>query len=103
MYSKRFRGATVVIKFAFSCYKWGEKNTFCADSNLSHLRVLITPSPLSPVIPCYKRAMVLDFDSELPVYQPDFKKAKAQDDAEGIPALDRLKGLQLMLVTDAKE
>jgi len=82
MYFRRFRGATVIVKFTFSFYKWEDKNTFCAD--LAHLRVLVTPSPLTPVTPRYKHSV--DFDPEFPIFKPDFKKAKTQHNAEGIPS-----------------
>ena len=100
MYPRRFRGAIAVIKFAFSFYKWGDKNTFCAD--LVHLRILVTPSPLSPVTPRYKRAHVVDYDPEFPIFQPDLKapdlkKPKIQDDAKGITAHGHLRGPQLIL------
>lgn len=87
-YARRFRGATVVIKFSFTCYKWNNKNTFCAD--LAHMRVLVTPSPLTPVTPRYKRAMVLEYDPEFTITQPNFKKAKLDSQTEGILAFERL-------------
>ena len=77
-YARRFRGATVIAKFTFTYYQWGDKNTFCAD--LAHLRVLVTPSPFTPVTPRYKRSMVLDYDTEFSITQPDFKKAKHDND-----------------------
>jgi hypothetical protein len=53
-------------------------------------RTLIISSPLSPVMPRQKCRMVLVFASEFPIFQPDPKKPKIQDNTEGIPALYRL-------------
>ena len=54
---------------------------FCAD--LAHMRVLITPSPLTPVTPGYKRVAVLEYHPEFTITQPDFKKAKLESQPEG--------------------
>jgi len=81
LYAKRLRGATVSIKFTFAHYGWSKSNVFCAD--LAHLRVLVTPSPLTPVTPRYKRT--LDLDPEFPVYKLDLKKAKSTPIEEGTP------------------
>ena len=71
------------MKFTFTCYKWNNKNTFCAD--LAHMRVLVTPDPRTPVTPRYMRTMVLEYDPEFTISQPDFKKAKRDEaDEEGI-------------------
>jgi len=98
MYFRRFRGATVVVKFTVCFYKWSSKNTFCAD--LAHLRVLVTPSPLTPVTPRYKRT--LDLDPEFPIYRPDFKKAK-EGDKDGISDPVRPRSILLTFVTQSDE
>jgi len=98
-YARRFRGATVIAKFSFTHYKWGTKNMFCAD--LAHLRVLVTPSPLTPVTPRYKRQHVLDYDTEFTITQPDFKRAKLDSHTEGIPVLlVHPRGFELMSFTE---
>lgn len=90
MYFKRLRGVVVAMNFTFTFYKWGKKNTFCAD--LSHLRVLVTPSPLSPVTPKYKRNAVVAFDQVFGISQPDFKKAKKNaGDAPPLPGIKKAK------------
>ena len=97
-YARRFRGATVIAKFSFTHYKWDGKNTFCAD--LAHLRVLVTPSPLTPVTPRYKRHHVLDYDPEFTITQPDFKKAKLESHTEGTPLLVYPEGFDLISITE---
>ena len=74
---------------SLSAFTSGGKNTFYAD--LAHLRVLVIPLPLSPVMPHQKCWTVLDFVAEFPIFQPDFKNPKIQDDVEGIPTLGHLK------------
>ena len=98
-YARRFRGATVIVKFIFTHYGWNNRNTFCAD--LTHMRVLVTPSPLTPVTPRYKRSMVLEYDPEFTITQPDFKKAKLQKENEGILSIvNHNTGIELMSFTE---
>ena len=86
-YARRFRGATGIVTFIFTHYKWPEKNTFCAD--LGQLRVLVTPSPRTPVTPLYGKRYVLEYDPLFTITQPDFKKAKIYED-EGNLFVDHL-------------
>ena len=90
MYFKRFRGALVVVHFNVTHYKWDTKNTFCMD--LAHLHVLITPSPATPVTPRQKHAAVLGVDERYPIKQPNFKRARI--DEEGNPSLVCILGTQ---------
>ena len=73
-YFRRFRGAVAIVSFGITCYRWGTKNTICAD--LAHLRVLVTPSPGTPVTPRRKRP--LDRDTKFSIMEPEFKKAKLE-------------------------
>jgi hypothetical protein len=97
-YARRFRGATVILKFIFTCYKWNNKNTFCAD--LAHIRVLVTPSPYTPVTPRYKRKHVLAYDPEFTITQPDFKKAQLESHTEGIIVVDHTAALRLTCLAE---
>lgn len=69
----------VGVTFSITCFKWGNTNTICAD--LAHMRIVVTPSPLTPVTPRYKR--VVDFDTEYPLHKLVLKKAKGEDKDEG--------------------
>jgi len=80
-YARRFRGATAIVEFGITHFQWANKNTF----ELAYLRVLVTPSPRTPVTPRFKRSMVLRHDQKFVITQPDFKRAKL-DDNKGIPA-----------------
>jgi len=83
MYHRRTRGATIILHFTYTFYKWAKKNTFCAD--LTHMRILINnPSPQTPITPCrQKRKVVYVHDPEYVLKQPDFKKALTRKD--GVP------------------
>jgi hypothetical protein len=81
-YARRFRGSIAIVKFHLTRYKLPKQNVVCLD--LAHLRVLVTPSPLTPVTPRFKRTMVLDLDLKFSITQPDFKKAKLETHTEGI-------------------
>ena len=100
LYMRRFRGAVVLLNFTFSCYKWPKKKTvFCAD--LAHLRVITTPSPLTPVTPRYKHTV--DFDPEYPLYPLNLhvaKKAKLDTHEEGRSELLFLSESKLMSHTE---
>ena len=82
-YARCFRGATVIVNFGITYFSWENKNTFCAE--LAHLCVLVTPSPYTPVTLRLLKRMVLDHDRRYPITQPNFKKARL--DEEGILAL----------------
>ena len=82
-YVRHFRGATVVVNFGIMYFSWENRNMFCAE--LAHLCVLVTPSPYMPVTPHLLKRMVLDHDRRYPITQPNFKKARL--DEEGILAL----------------
>ena len=85
-YSKRFKGAIAIVKFNITRFTWAEKNVICAD--LAHLRVLITPTPSTPVTPRYPRKRVLRHDPEFTITQPKLKKRKLDSHSEeGISAL----------------
>ena len=58
--ARRFRGATAIVDFGVTHYQW-ETLKFCIE--LAHLRVLVTPSPLTPVTPHFKRSMILGHHS----------------------------------------
>lgn len=94
-YYKRFRGATALVGFRVTCYKWDKNNTICAD--LEHLRVLVTPSPLTPVTPRRKRP--LKVDRKFTITQPDFKKAKLESTVEGTIFPVHLEGPELIPFT----
>jgi hypothetical protein len=83
-YPRRFRGCIALVQFNISCFKlpWTDKNTICAD--LTHLRILVTPNPATPVTPRHKRSRVLRYDPLFTLTgQPDFKKAKLEAEKEG--------------------
>ena len=78
MYQKRFRGALVVLHFTVTSYKWEKTNTFCMD--LTHLRVLATLSPTTPITPTQKHSKVCKTDNRYPFKQLNFKKAKIDEE-----------------------